>query len=235
MPPFKEKTVLITGATGNLGKAVACAFDALGTRLVLVGSRFETLDAAYPSLKPHHLKLAADLTDKAAAARVVAEAGQTSGRIDAICAIAGGFHAGKPVHETAPADWDRIMEMNVSTMLNVVSPAIPGMIARKAGKIVTVGANSAAKGAANTGAYIASKSTVMRLTESMSAELRQYAINVNCVLPSTIDTPENRQAMPKADPARWVKPEDLAAVIVFLCSENAVAMHGALVPVVGLS
>lgn len=233
--PFAEQTVLVTGATGNLGKAVARAFDVQGARLVLVGSRPETLEATYPSLEKRHLGLAVDLKDKAAAARMVAEAERACGGIDVICAIAGGFASGKPVHETAPADWDSMMEMNVATMLNVVSPAIPGMIARKAGKIVTVGANSAAKGAANAGAYVASKSTVMRLTESMSAELRHHGINVNCVLPSTIDTPENRQAMPKADPSRWVKPQELAAVIVFLCSDGAAAMHGALVPVVGLS
>jgi NAD(P)-dependent dehydrogenase (short-subunit alcohol dehydrogenase family) len=233
--PSTEKIVLITGATGNLGKAVAQAFEADGARLVLVGSRAETVEAAYPSLAPRHLKLAADLTDKGAAARVVAETERIYGRIDAVCAVAGGFHAGEPVHETSPAVWDRMMSMNVASMLNIVTPAVPGMIARKAGKIVTVGANSAAKGTANTGAYIASKSVVMRLTEAMSAELRPHGINVNCVLPSTIDTPDNRQAMPKADPSRWVKPEDLAAVMVFLCSDGGGAMHGALVPVVGLS
>src|SRR5262249_44246760 len=108
------------------------------------------------------------------------------------------------------------------------------MIARKSGKVVTVGSMTAMKGAANMGAYVASKSTLMRLTESMAAELRPHGINVNCALPSTIDTPENRAAMPKADPAKWVDAADLAAVIAFLCSDGARAMHGALVPVVGL-
>lgn len=230
-----EKTVLISGATGNLGKAAARVFEAGGARLVLVGSRAETLDAAYPGLASRHLKLAADLTDKAAAARMVAEAEQKCGRIDAICALAGGFHAGEAVHETPSADWDLMMKLNVSTMVNTVSPAVPGMIARRAGKIVTVGANAATRGGANMGAYAASKSAVMRLTESMSGELRSRGINVNCVLPSIIDTPENRRAMPNADPARWVKPEQLAAVIAFLCSDGASAINGALIPVVGLS
>jgi NAD(P)-dependent dehydrogenase (short-subunit alcohol dehydrogenase family) len=230
-----EKTVLISGATGNLGKAAARVFEAQGARLVLVGSRTETLDAAYPGLASRHLKLAADLTDGAAASRMVAEAEQKCGRIDAICAIAGGFRGGEAVHETPPADWDLMMKLNLSTVVNTVSPAVPGMIARRAGKIVTVGANAATRGGANVGAYAASKSAVMRLTESMSSELRSRGINVNCVLPSTIDSPENRRAMPSADPARWVKPEQLAAVIAFLCSDGAAAIHGALVPVVGLS
>lgn len=233
--PSARRTVLITGATGNLGKAVASAFEEEGARLVLLGSRTETLDAVYPNLHADHVKLAADLVDGAAAAAAVAEAERICGSIDVVCAVAGGFHAGEPVHDTSAVEWKRMMDLNVATMLNVVGPVVPGMIARKGGKIVTVGANSAAKGAANTGAYIASKSALMRLTESMSGELRQHGINVNCVLPSIIDTPQNRQAMPKADFARWVRPEDLAQVIAFLCSGRAGAMHGALIPVVGLS
>lgn len=233
--PSAEKTVLITGATGNLGKAVATVFEAEGARLVLVGSRAETLEAAYSGLAPRHLKLVADLTDAGAALAMVAEAERQCGSIDAVCAIAGGFHAGEAVHETPSAEWDLMMKLNVSTMLNAVRPAVPGMIARKSGKIVTVGASAATRGVANMGAYVASKSVVMRLTESMSAELRGYGINVSCVLPSIIDTPENRLAMPKADPARWVEPGQLAAVIAFLCSDRANAIHGALIPVVGLS
>lgn len=229
-----ERVVLVTGATGNLGQAVAAAFMAEQARLVLVGSRTESLDRAYPDLATHHLKLAADLTDAAAAAGMVAEAERRCGRIDAICALAGGFHMGETVHETPPAAWDQMMGLNVATMVNVVKAAVPGMIARKAGSIVTVGSTAATKGAAGAGAYVASKSSVMRLTEAMSAELRGHGINVNCVLPSVIDTPENRAAMPKADPAKWVKPADLAAVIAFLCSAGARAMHGALVPVTGL-
>lgn len=229
-----EKIVLITGATGNLGKAAAAAFEAEGARLVLIASRPESFDRAYPDLAPRHLKLVADLTDEAAAAGAVAEAERVFGRIDAVCAIAGAFDMGGAVHEAPPALFDRMMRLNVATMVNVVRAAVPGMIARKSGKIVTVGSTAALKGTAGMGAYTASKSAVMRLTESMAAELRGHGINVNCVLPSTIDTPENRAAMPKADFAKWVEPADLATVIAFLCSDGAKAMHGALVPVVGL-
>jgi NAD(P)-dependent dehydrogenase (short-subunit alcohol dehydrogenase family) len=109
------------------------------------------------------------------------------------------------------------------------------MIAAGGGKIVNVGAFAAQKGAANMGAYIASKSAVIRLTETMAAELREKNINVNCVLPTIIDTPPNRADMPKADPRRWVAPADLANVILFLASEEARAVHGAALPVTSLS
>ena len=112
---------------------------------------------------------------------------------------------------------------------------VPGMIERGGGKIVNVGAFSAQKGQALMGAYGAAKGAVIRLTESMAAELRDKNINVNCVLPSIIDTPENRAAMPDADPARWVAAEDLANVIAFLASDAARAVHDAALPVTGLS
>ena len=109
------------------------------------------------------------------------------------------------------------------------------MIAAGRGAIVNVAASAALKGAAGMGAYCASKDVVIRITEAMSAELRDKGINVNCVLPSIIDTPENRAAMPASDPSRWVAPEALAKVIAFLASDDAAAIHGAAIPVTGLS
>ena len=142
---------------------------------------------------------------------------------------------GPPVHETPDADFDFLFGVNVRTMLNAVRAVVPRMLEGGGGKIVNVGAFSAQKGVAQMGAYVASKSAVIRLTETMATELREKNINVNCVLPTVIDTPENRAAMPKADPRRWVSAADLAAVIVFLASDSARALHGAAVPVTGLS
>jgi len=156
-------------------------------------------------------------------------------RIDVLCNIAGGFRMGRPVHETTDADWNFLMDLNARTVLHTARAVVPHMIAAGGGRIVNVGAFAAQKGAANMGAYIASKSAVMRLTETMAAELREKNINVNCVLPTIIDTPANRADMPKADPKRWVAPADLANVIVFLCSDEARAIHGATLPVTGLS
>jgi NAD(P)-dependent dehydrogenase (short-subunit alcohol dehydrogenase family) len=229
-----DPVVFISGATGNLGRAVAAAFARQDWQLAVVGSRQRSLDTAFPDLAQKHLKLAADLTDAAAAAAAVREAEQHFGRIDAFAAIAGAFRMGDPVHATPPDAWREMARLNVSTFVNVAAALVPGMIARKSGRIVTVGSMAAQKGGPNMGAYVAAKGAVMRLTESMSAELKSHGINVNCVLPSTIDTPDNRAAMPKADPSKWVSPDDLAAVIAFLCSDGAKAMHGALVPVVGL-
>lgn len=230
-----ETVVLITGATGNLGRAVASHFERRGARLVLAGSRAQSLDEAFPDMSDLHLKLAADLTDPASAAGLVAAAEAKFGRIDAVCALAGSFRMGEPVHHTSPETWSSMYALNVATFVNVAASVVPGMIARQSGKIVAVGAVSALKGSANMGAYVAAKGSLMRLVESMSAELRPQGINVNCVLPSIIDTPENRAAMARADPSKWVKPDDLAEVIAFLCSDAARAMHGAMVPVVGLS
>jgi NAD(P)-dependent dehydrogenase (short-subunit alcohol dehydrogenase family) len=127
------------------------------------------------------------------------------------------------------------MDLNARTVLNMSRAVVPVMLKGGGGKIVNVGAFAAQKGVAQMGAYIASKSAVIRLTEAMAAELREKNINVNCVLPTIIDTPQNRAAMPDADPRRWVAPRALADVIAFLASDAARAIHGAALPVTGLS
>jgi NAD(P)-dependent dehydrogenase (short-subunit alcohol dehydrogenase family) len=157
------------------------------------------------------------------------------GRIDALCNLAGGFQMGDRVHEIPADRWAFMMELNAGSVLRMSHEVVPHMLRAGGGKIVNIGAFSALAGKAEMAAYIAAKSAVIRLTESMAAELRGRGINVNCVLPSVIDTPQNRAAMPKADPAKWVAPAALADVILFLCSPAARAIHGAALPVVGLS
>jgi NAD(P)-dependent dehydrogenase (short-subunit alcohol dehydrogenase family) len=141
---------------------------------------------------------------------------------------------GEAVHETSDETWRFLFDVNTRTVLNAVRAVVPHMLERGRGKIVNVGAFSAQRGVGEMGAYTASKSAVIRLTEAMSAELREKNVNVNCVLPTTLDTPVNRAAMPDADPSRWVAAEDLANVILFLASAAAKAVHGAAIPVVGL-
>ena len=158
-----------------------------------------------------------------------------TGRIDVLCNIAGGFRMGEAVHETSDETWDLLFDLNARSLLHTVRAVVPRMLTAGGGKIVNVGAFAAQKGVAGMGAYCASKSAVIRLTEAMAAELRESHINVNCVLPTIIDTPENRSAMPDADPARWVSPADLASVVLFLSSKAARAVHGAALPVTGLS
>jgi NAD(P)-dependent dehydrogenase (short-subunit alcohol dehydrogenase family) len=142
---------------------------------------------------------------------------------------------GEAVHETSAATWDLLMDLNARTLLHIAAAVVPAMCERPHGRIVTNGAAAAARGGAPMGADAASKSALIRLTEAMSAELKEQGINVNCVLPSVIDTPENRAAMPDADPARWVSPHALAQVIAFLASDAATPIHGAAIPVSGLA
>lgn len=232
---FNNRTVIVTGAAGNLGKAVASALAALGANLVLVDVKRESLAAAFGAEHAQRVFVPANLLEMADAAQVAQAALARYGRIDVLCNIAGGFRMGESVHETSDENWNFLFDINARTLLHAVRAVVPHMIAAGYGKIVNVGAFAAQKGVAQMGAYTASKGTVMRMTEAMAAELRDKNINVNCVLPTIIDTPDNRAAMPTADPAKWVAPPDLANVIVFLASDEARAVHGAAVPVTSLS
>jgi NAD(P)-dependent dehydrogenase (short-subunit alcohol dehydrogenase family) len=226
-------TVAVTGAYGNLGKAVAARLATDGANLILVGRRQDALDAAFPGEEPKRVKVAVDLLDEAATAEAFRAAAARFGGIDGLCAIAGGFDMGTSVHETPAEAWERMFDLNVRTLLSSVRAIVPAMVERGRGRIVTIGAQGAMRGGAKMGPYAAAKSSVMRITESMAAELGPSGVTANCVMPSIIDTPENRKAMPKADPAKWVGPEDIAATIAFLLSPAANAVNGALIPVTG--
>lgn len=232
---FREQTVVITGAAGHLGRAVAAAFAAQGARLVLIDRDDELLRRAHGEPSGERLFIAADLLDAAQVEAAFAAAQQAFGRIDVLCNVAGGFRMGEAVHETSAATWDFLMDLNARSVVHAARAAVPRMLQAGGGRIVNVAAGAAQRGMAQMGAYCASKSAVIRLTEAMAAELREQGINVNCVLPTIIDTPDNRAAMPDADASRWVAPADLAQVIVFLASAAARAIHGAALPVSGLS
>ena len=227
---FQGKTCLITGAAGNLGRAVAGAFHAAGAALILMDHQEQLLRSVYGSGDERRRFALADLRDAGSVARALPE----GTRIDILCNLAGGFRMGQPVHETPEDTWDLMLGLNAKSVVNCARAVVPGMLAVGYGKIINVAAVAGLSGKANMGPYSASKSAVIRLTESMSAELRDKGINVNCILPSIIDTPENRTDMPKADPRRWVAPEALAEVVLFLASDAARAIHGAAIPVTGL-
>ena len=214
--PFTDRIVVVTGAAGNLGQAVCAAFRSEGAHVV-------------------ELDIETNLLDQQVVNRAVEKIVLERKAIHVLCNIAGGFRMGKPVHETTDEDWNFLFDVNVRTVLHTARAVVPHMLEAGGGKIVNVGAFAAQRGVANMGAYVAAKSAVIRLTESMAAELRAKNINVNCVLPTILDTPQNRAAMPEADPKRWVALQDLAAAIVFLASEDARAIHGAALPVTGLS
>ncbi len=229
------KTVILTGAAGNLGSAVAQVFALDSANLVLL-DRSPLSDTALAALKPALcLPMVLDLCDADQVLAAVDQAIARFGRIDVLCNLTGGFAMGQTVHETSDSAWDGMQDINVLTLRNTARAVVPQMLRQGGGKIVNVGAYSAQRGSAGMGAYLAAKTEVLRITEAMAAELRMKNINVNCVLPTILDTPQNRADMPDADPTRWVNPQDLARVIAFLASDAARAIHGAGVPVTGLS
>ena len=233
---FSNQVVMVTGAAGNLGRAVTRAFQAAEARLILIDRAPDRLPRLFPELatSPDHLlATSVDLTDEAEVNAAAEAAGQRFGRIDVLVNAAGGYRAGTPVHEMPLEIWDFLLNLNARTVLIASSAVIPIMLERGSGKIINVGARAALKGSRRAAAYSASKSAIVRLTESMSAELKASGIHVNCILPGTIDTPENREAMPRADTSKWVLPGELADVILFLASDAARAIHGASIPVYG--
>jgi NAD(P)-dependent dehydrogenase (short-subunit alcohol dehydrogenase family) len=230
------KVVIVTGSVGNLGLATAQALQAAQARTVLVDRSSERLRESYPDLvaSPNHILAGGiDLTDPDSLARIVTSAGERFGRIDALVNTVGGWRGGKPVHEMELADWDFLFGVNLRTTLLCCRAVIPQMLRQGGGKIVNVASRDALQGGAGYSAYSASKSAVLRLTEALAAELKNSNINVNCVMPSTIDTPQNRKAMPNGDFGKWVAPEAIAEVILFLISDAARAINGAAVPVYG--
>jgi NAD(P)-dependent dehydrogenase (short-subunit alcohol dehydrogenase family) len=221
------KVIVVTGASGALGKVVAEAALARGARVAGVDHAASKIPATENRLELGGV----DLSDAAAAKQAIDAVAAHFGRLDALVNIAGGF-AFETVADGDPTTWQRMYALNVLTALNASRSALPHLVASGAGRIVNVGAMGALQAGSGMGAYAASKAGVHRLTEALAAEWKGR-ITVNAVLPSTIDTPANRASMPRADFAKWVAPQELAAVILFLISEAASAVTGALLPVNG--
>jgi NAD(P)-dependent dehydrogenase (short-subunit alcohol dehydrogenase family) len=232
---FAGKVVVVTGAAGALGRAVFEYFATGGARVVALDYSHELLDSAYPVKGSMHQYQEVDLTSRNSCQLVLSKVIDDLGRIDVLCNIAGGFLMGEAVHETSDSTWDFLFNLNTRSIVNTSSVVVPHMQQQGNGKIVNIAAKAATQGFANMGVYTASKAAVMRLTEAMAAELREQQINVNCIMPGTIDTLRNREDMPEADHGKWVPPSQLASVIGFLASDAAIAVHGAAIPVDGLS
>lgn len=235
---FDQKIALITGASGNLGAASARAFFKSGANLVLFDRIPDRIPELIPEMtsSPNRFLIAnVDMTDPHSVQEAVAEAIDKFGRIDVLVNTVGGYRAGTPVHEIPLETWDGMMNLNARTAFIACQAVIPGMLQNQAGKIINIGARPGLQGRKNMAAYSASKSAVMRLTESLAAELKEDDITVNSILPGTIDTPQNRKAMPKADHGKWVTPEAIAQVILFLASKAGDPISGAAIPVYGKS
>ena len=220
------RTVVVTGGFGVLGRAVAAAFRENGDRVARIDFAPQAADA-----NPGGLDLGGvDLTDAAQAAAAVARITDAMGGIAVLVNVAGGF-VWEPLDEGAPGTWARMFAMNATTCVTMTAAALPTLKNTPGAAIVNIGAGSALVAGAGMGAYAASKQAVHKLTESLAAELAGSDCTVNAVLPSIIDTPTNRADMPDADRAKWVQPDALAKVIVFLASPAARAISGALIPV----
>jgi len=238
MPDLTNRVVMVAGASGNLGQAVARAFHAAGASLVLLDHAEDRLPDLFPELagSPEHLLLGSvDAADAGSVEQAVASALERFGRIDVLANTIGGYRAGTAVDKTPLETWDFMLDLNARTAFVLSRAVVPHMREHHSGRIIHVSARAALAGASKAAAYSASKAVVMRLVESLAAELRQDGISVNCVLPGTIDTPQNRQSMPNADHSRWVPPEAIDSVILFLASDAAWAVNGASIPVYGRS
>lgn len=232
---FTGQTALVTGAAGNLGRALTAGLRTAGAKVVAVEHRLAFLEETFGPQANHTdlLYLQADLTNPDDVAQMADKAIAWAGRIHFLANIAGGFKMGERVYETELKTWEFLLNLNAKSVLLTSRALVPHMLAQGGGKIVNIGARAALQGAADMSSYIVSKAAVIRLTESLAAEVKDKNINVNCILPGTIDTPQNRAAMPKADFAKWVHPDHLVSVMLFLASDAAVAINGAAIPVYG--
>jgi len=230
---FSNQVVLITGASGNLGQAVTRRFAEAGAKLVLIDHNEKRLPALQEQY-PESLRLAVDVTNAESVDAMVRQVEEKFGQIHVLAHTVGGFAAGHPVHETPQDLWDRMFNLNVRPIYLVGGRIAQHMIEHAVGgKMVFVLARSGLSGSARMAAYTASKAAAQRIMQSMAAELKERGINVNGVMPSTIDTPPNRESMPNADFSKWVTPEELANTIAFLASEAANGLYGASLEVYG--
>ncbi len=236
-PDLKGQVAVISGASGNLGGAVIRRLHAEGVKLALLNRNDDSLQARLVEMGIAADVLVVndiDLTRTADVDSAVATVLRSAGRIDFLLNLTGGFRSDGPVHETNEATLDFLLNLNVKTMFLLSSAVARQLIAQgKGGRIVNVAARAGLHGEPGIGGYSAAKAAVLRLTEAMAAELMPHRITVNAVLPSTLDTPQNRAADPDADFSRWVAPESMADVIAFLVSDAARDISGALIPVYG--
>lgn len=233
---LKDQRVLVAGGTGGLGRAVSLAFLSQQAK-VFVTYRS---DAEFADLKNDAGASAgllegykADVTSEAAVQALVERLVSDHGGIDALVNTVGGYAAGWPLWETAPGVLEKMLTLNLRAGYELARAVVPVMLAQKSGAIVNVAARAAVDHAAGAFAYAASKAAAVAMMDSLAADLKGTGVRVNSVLPSIIDTEANRKAMPQADFAKWPKPEEIASVILFLCSSEGRVVDGAAVPVYG--
>jgi len=236
---FQGKIVLVAGGTGGLGREVTMAFLEAGATIVVtyrtaeefaaVASAAEAIGQAAPA------GVSVDVTEAQAVEKLIAEVTAKHGRIDILVNTVGAYAGGTNLWEEDPRTYDKMLRLNLKAGFILARAVVPQMIKQNRGWIVNVASKAAFDHAAAGALYAASKAAALAMMDSLAAEVKALNINVNSVLPSIIDTAANRKAIPDGDFSKWPKPEEIARVILFLCSEEARVIHGAAIPVYGKS
>jgi NAD(P)-dependent dehydrogenase (short-subunit alcohol dehydrogenase family) len=236
---FHDKIVLVTGGTGGLGREVTMAFLEAGATIAVtyrVAEEFAAVVAAAQRIgAAPPVGVNVDVTDEQAVEKFIAELVGKHGRLDILVNTVGGYAGGTNLWEVDPRTYDKMLQLNLKAGFVLARAVVPQMIKQNRGWVVNVASKAAFDHAAGGALYAASKAAALALMDSLAAGVKPFNINVNSVLPSIIDTAANRKAMPDADYSKWPKPEGIARVILFLCSEEARVIHGAAIPVYGKS
>jgi len=229
MPRLTNQHVLITGANGGLGAPVTRAFLAEGALVTGVARSMASSDFDHTNFHA----IAMDIRSFADGRSLVARAAAENGPVDSLVHLVGGFAGGATVESSAEDLFDRMMEINYRAALYVIRAVLPAMRERRRGAILVVGARAAAEPVATLSAYSASKAALLSMVRAVALENKESGIRSNIVLPGTMDTSANRQAMPNADPSRWVNTQQVAQMLVHLASDEASQITGAAIPIYG--
>jgi NAD(P)-dependent dehydrogenase (short-subunit alcohol dehydrogenase family) len=233
---FAGRVVLVAGGTGGLGRAVSLAFLEEGANVVVTYRNAEELEALKTAAGENASRLdgrVLDVTQESAVRGWIGDVLAHHGRVDALVNTVGGYAGGKKLWEDDPGVLDRMLQLNLESGWILARVVVPVMLAQGHGAIVNVASKAGIEHAAGNAAYAASKAAAVAMIDSLAEDLRGTGVRANTILPSIIDTEANRKAMPKANFAKWPRPEEIARVILFLCSDDAGLIHGAAIPVYG--
>jgi NAD(P)-dependent dehydrogenase (short-subunit alcohol dehydrogenase family) len=233
---FKDKVALIAGGTGGLGRAVSQAFLAEGAKVIVTYRKkqeFDELKKIAGAGASNLVGSDVDVTDQAAVQKLISNIANENSRLDFLVNSVGAYAGGVKLWETDADVFDQQLKLNLMSGYALCRAIVPLMLKQRSGAIVNVSSKSAVDHAAGAAAYAASKAAAVAMMDSLAADLKGSRVRVNSILPSIIDTPANRKAIPGADFAKWPKPEEIARVILFLCSDDARLIHGAAIPVYG--
>jgi len=226
---MQGKVVLVTGADGGLGRFVTQAF--LDAGAIVVGTSTKIQQSAFKNNR--FSAIAATISSLDNAQSLVRQVTSGFGRLDVLAHTVGGFAGGRSVADTDDATFQKMMDINLNSVFHMVRAALPALRSSGNGRVIAIGSRAALEPGAGVGAYSASKAGMVSLIRTVAAENKDADVRANVILPGTMDTPANRRAMPKADPAKWVHPASVASLIVWLASDAAKDVNGAAIPVYG--